>query len=54
MAKIFNLKYLDDKKISEIAQIKHITENTVKTQLLRAKVKLRKILADTTSLNILF
>ena len=54
MAKIFKLKYLDDKKISEIAQIRNITENTVKTQLLRAKTKLRKILSETTSLNILF
>lgn len=54
MAKIFKLKYLDGKKIMEIAQISQITENTVKTQLLRAKDKLRKMLAETTSLNFFF
>jgi len=54
MAKIFKLKYLEGKKISEIAQINQITENTVKTQLLRAKDKLRKLLTETTSLNFFF
>ncbi len=54
MAKIFKLKYLEGKKISEIAQIHQITENTVKTQLLRAKGKLRKLLTETTSLNFFF
>jgi len=51
MAEIVKLKYLDGKKLKEIAQINQITENTVKTQLLRAKGKLRKILVETTSLN---
>lgn len=54
MADIFKLKYLNGKKIREIAQINHITENTVKTQLTRAKGKLRKILAESTSLNFFF
>lgn len=51
MAKIFKLKYFEDKKLSEIAMIKQITENTVKTQLSRAKIKIRKILIETSSLN---
>jgi len=51
MAKIFKLKYFEDKKLTEIALIKQITENTVKTQLSRAKVKLRKILIESSSLN---
>jgi RNA polymerase sigma factor (sigma-70 family) len=54
MAGIVKLKYLDGKKLIEIARINQITENTVKTQLLRAKGKLRKILSETTSLNFLF
>lgn len=54
MAGIVKLKYLDGKKLMEIAQINQITENTVKTQLSRAKGKLRKLLAETTSLNFLF
>lgn len=51
MAIIFKMKYLEDKKLSEIAQIKQITENTVKTQLSRAKGRLRKILIESSSLN---
>jgi len=54
MAEIFNLKYLEGKKISEIAQLNQITENTVKTQLQRAKYKLRKILIETTLVKFLF
>ena len=54
MARIVKLKYLDGKKLIEIAQINQISENTVKTQLMRAKGKLRKLLAETTSLNFLF
>ena len=48
MAEIFKLKYLEGKKLREIAQINRITENTVKTQLQRAKYKLRKILIEST------
>jgi len=54
MAAIFKLKYLEDKKISEIAQIKGITEYTVKTQLQRAKNRLRRILIETTSAYFVF
>jgi len=54
MAKIFKLKYLKNKKIHEIAQISYITENTVKTQLLRAKGKLRILLLENTSISFLF
>lgn len=54
MAEIVKLKYLEGKKLREIAQINQITENTVKTQLQRAKDRLRKILIKTTLLNFYF
>lgn len=54
MAEIFRLKYLEGKKIVEIAQLNQITENTVKTQLQRAKYKLRNLLVDTTLIKFLF
>jgi RNA polymerase sigma-70 factor (ECF subfamily) len=54
MANIFKLKYLENKKITEIARINGISENTVKTQLQRAKNKLRKLLIETTSIYFLF
>ncbi len=54
MAAIIKLKYLEGKKLTEIAQINQISENTVKTQLQRAKEKLRKILIDSTSIYFLF
>ena len=54
MAEIIKLRFLDGKKIAEIAQISQISENTVKTQLQRAKDKLRKILVESTSLNFFF
>ena len=44
MADVFKLKYMEGKKLREIAQMNQISENTVKTQLQRAKEKLRKIL----------
>lgn len=50
MAEILKLKYLEGKKLKEIAEINHITENTVKTQLQRGKDKLRKILIKNSSL----
>jgi RNA polymerase sigma-70 factor (ECF subfamily) len=53
MAEIIRLKYLEGKKLSEIAQMNQISENTVKTQIQRAKEKLRKILAESTSLKFL-
>jgi RNA polymerase sigma-70 factor (ECF subfamily) len=50
MAEIIKLKYLEGKKLIEIARMNQISENTVKTQLQRAKDKLRKILAESSSL----
>jgi RNA polymerase sigma-70 factor (family 1) len=50
MAEIFKLKYFEGKKLKEIAVTNQITENTVKTQLQRAKDKLRKILIKNSSL----
>jgi RNA polymerase sigma-70 factor (ECF subfamily) len=44
MAQIFKLKYLESKKQKEISASLHISENTVKTQLSRAREKLRKLL----------
>lgn len=54
MAEIFQLKYVECKRISEIAHQNGVSENTVKTQLLRAKNKMRKILLKTTSIKFLF
>ncbi len=50
MALIFKLKYLEGKKNKEISALLNVSENTVKTQLLRAKEKLRAMLAKTLSL----
>lgn len=50
MAELFKQKYLFGRKYQEIADINHISENTVKTQLKRAKEKMRKILLETSSL----
>lgn len=54
MAEVFKLKYLEGKKLREIALMNQISENTVKTQLRRAKDKLRKILFDKTSVLFFF
>lgn len=54
MGIIFKLKYLEGKKLQEIAQMNQISENTVKTQLLRAKDKLRKLLYKSTLLMFYF
>jgi RNA polymerase sigma-70 factor (ECF subfamily) len=51
MASLFRLKYLEGKKYREIATEKNISENTVKTQVQRAKEKLRNLLLESTSLN---
>ena len=53
MAAIFKLKYLDGKKCREIAEIKNISENTVKTQLTRAREKLLTRLYRTTAVHFL-
>jgi len=50
MADLVKQKYLFGRKYQEIAKMNQISENTVKTQLQRAKGKLRKILLDSTSL----
>jgi RNA polymerase sigma-70 factor (family 1) len=50
MAELFKQKYLFGRKYHEIAEINNISENTVKTQLKRAKEKLRNTLLETGSL----
>jgi RNA polymerase sigma-70 factor, Bacteroides expansion family 1 len=50
MRELFKQKYLYGRKLQEIAEINNISENTVKTQLQRAKEKMRKILLSSTSL----
>lgn len=40
------LYYYDDYKISEIAQILQVSENTIKTRLARGREKLKKLLQD--------
>ena len=54
MVEIVKLKYLEGKKVDEIALIHQVSKNTVKTQLLRAKTKLRKILVKSTALKFFF
>lgn len=49
MAEILNYKYVEGKKINEISKVLNITENTVKTQLYRAKKKLRISLLEYTN-----
>jgi RNA polymerase sigma-70 factor (ECF subfamily) len=50
MSSLFRLKYLEGKKYREIASEKNISENTVKTQIQRAKEKLRILLLESASL----
>ena len=47
MVEIVKLKYLENRKLKDIAAQLNISENTVKTQLLRSKRKLRKLLQVT-------
>lgn len=51
MAEIFRLKYLEEKSVRDIAAQLDISENTIKTQLLRAKDKLRELLRESLNLN---
>lgn len=51
MATIFKLKYLEEHTVKEIAAQMEVSENTVKTQLLRAKEKLRGLLLKSIHLN---
>ena len=41
MALIFKLKYLDGKRYKEISKLLNVSENTIKTQLSRARDKIR-------------
>ncbi|MDP2889722.1 MAG: RNA polymerase sigma-70 factor [Bacteroidota bacterium] len=54
MGELFKQKYMFGRKIHDIAEINQISENTVKTQLRRAKEKMRKILLDSSSLRFFF
>jgi RNA polymerase sigma-70 factor (ECF subfamily) len=54
MGELFKQKYLFGRKLHEIAEINQISENTVKTQLRRAKEKMRKTLLETSSLRFFF
>ncbi len=47
MAKIFRMKYIDGIKVKEIAEQFNISENTVKTQLKRARLKIKSQLGNT-------
>lgn len=53
MGELFKQKYLFGRKLQEIAEINQISENTVKTQLRRAKEKMRKILLENPALQVL-
>lgn len=50
MAELVKQKYLLGRKCREIAELNNISENTVKTQLKRAKEKMHKMLLDSTAL----
>lgn len=50
MAEVFKMKYLNNKKYKEIAWELKISENTVKTQLARAKEKLKSSLEEINNL----
>ena len=50
MGELFKQKYLFGRKYHEIAEINQISENTVKTQLKRAREKMRKILLETSAM----
>lgn len=54
MGELFKQKYLYGRKMHEIAEINNISENTVKTQLQRAKEKMRKMLLESTTLKFFF
>lgn len=54
MQKIFRLKYLEGFKVKEIAAQFQISENTVKTQIKRAKISLRQTLSKVSFINFYF
>jgi len=51
MAEIFCQKYFEGKQLKEIAKELNVSEGTVKTQLHRARTKLREKLLEITNLN---
>ncbi|TKG93920.1 RNA polymerase sigma-70 factor [Puteibacter caeruleilacunae] len=51
MQDIFMAKYMEGKKVVEIAREFNVSENTVKTQLKRARKKMQQKLLETTTLN---
>lgn len=51
MREIFRLKYEEERSIGEISKSLQLSENTVKTQLLRAKGKLRILLKESIGVN---
>jgi RNA polymerase sigma-70 factor (ECF subfamily) len=54
MGELFKQKYLFGRKYHEIAEINNISENTVKTQLKRAKEKMQILLLKSSSLQFFF
>jgi RNA polymerase sigma-70 factor (ECF subfamily) len=50
MGELFKQKYLFGRKYNEIAENNQISENTVKTQLKRAREKMRKMLLESSSI----
>jgi len=52
MSEIFRLKYLEGKKLKEIANLSQVSENTIKTQLQRAKDKIRRILGKSNAIKL--
>ena len=50
MGELFKQKYLFGRKYHEIAENNQISENTVKTQLKRAREKMRKMLLESSSI----
>ncbi len=50
MALIFKLKYLEGKRNKEISELLNVSENTIKTQLSRARDKIRVSLLKSTNL----
>ncbi|MCX6229454.1 MAG: RNA polymerase sigma-70 factor [Bacteroidia bacterium] len=53
MSEIFRLKYLEGKKLKEIASLSQVSENTIKTQLQRAKDKIRRILGKSNAIKLI-
>lgn len=51
MGEVFRLRYEEERSIGEISKSLQLSENTVKTQLLRAKGKLRILLKESIGVN---